>query len=212
MVGFINRMVGMNRRPSYKRDGGRVPFRDPIIGVEGEDGARVVQYDDNSMGGIAARHNASQIYGAANVPHNFGRRTVIEVPDGNGGYTPVNQSNPGAPIGEQIIALDHYRETGNIFGSGQGVDGLIQGAGNPGAGNSSSRQLPGAANLSPATNRPGLQAGANPNGNGLNVSLRPVMATRPAEFITTGDGGKAGAAGTSDPLVTPRLPQTGNFR
>lgn len=187
-MNFIDRLVGINRSPFRRRNatgrGTVAGFRDPIIIAEGEDGARVVQYDDNSTGGMAARFNANQIYGPNNVPDNFARRTVIEVPDGNGGFTPVNQANPGAPVGEQIIALDHFRNTGSIFGAGQGVEGLIQGVGN-GATDGARPQLPGAGTLSPAQNRPGVQAGANPTGTGLNLSQRPV--SRPVEFITGGD-------------------------
>ena len=97
--------------------------RAPIVRAQNEEGnVRVVAYDDNSHRGKAVQANQAAIYGKSGVGESFGRRNVIEVIDPESGvWTPVNQANPGAPMGAQIAALSAFQQTGLINNGNIGV-------------------------------------------------------------------------------------------
>lgn len=80
-----------------------------------EEGVRVVSQRDTSMNAVAARHNAAAIYGRGAVSRDFGRRSVIEVRDPDGNWTPVAGRNRQIPdMQAQTAFLKNFRETGKI--------------------------------------------------------------------------------------------------
>ena len=77
--------------------------------------ARIRVTQDTSMSAVAARWNASQIYGAANLPDNFTTRRVIEVQGSDGAWVPVTGAKNAIPDTEtQVAAFQSWRETGII--------------------------------------------------------------------------------------------------
>ena len=82
-----------------------------------EDDRRVIMQPDTNMNAVAARWNATQIYGAQNVPRNFGMRRVIQVrdPNNNGEWTNVTGRGLSPPeFGAQVAALQSFEESGVI--------------------------------------------------------------------------------------------------
>lgn len=98
-----------------------------VIYENEEEGVRLRRVQDTSMNAIAARHNASLIYGAANVGPEFTMRNLIEVRDEEGNWSPVTGRNRAQPgLETQIAALNTWRETGQIGqigGSGESTGG-----------------------------------------------------------------------------------------
>lgn len=94
-----------------------IKARAPRVRVENGD-ARVVEYDDNSLGALAAKRNFAMIYGSGSTPKTAFTRNVIEVKDNDGTWKPVNQINPAAPIGEQIAAFQGWQQSQQVEGGG----------------------------------------------------------------------------------------------
>lgn len=160
--------------------------RAPIVHSESDD-ARVVLYDDNSMGGVAARANANAIYGSQNVGGNFARRPVIEVKGPDGTWMPVNQINPGGAIGEQIAALSVFRETGKLAGL-EDLQGAITSSNLPGG------QLQANASSAIQLAKGALFGQAEENA-GATVTSSDFKPTRAA--ASSGVGAQAAARGSS---------------
>lgn len=98
--------------------------RPDIITSTSEDGQRrVVMRDDPEA--FAARFNAEQIYGAANVPPSFGMAPVIEVRGADGQWTPVSGTRAFIPDTDtQIAMLQSFRETGKLGILAPGTDAI----------------------------------------------------------------------------------------
>lgn len=92
------------------------PARPSFVEYTAPDGsARLRMVEDTSWQAVAARHNFAAIYGAANMPPNFGMRGVIEVPDGNGAWVPVSGTTNFVPdMDAQLGFLQSYYQTGQI--------------------------------------------------------------------------------------------------
>lgn len=90
------------------------PARSAFTYATNKEGTQRVQmYEDTSMSAIAARHNANAIYGE--VGPMFAMKSVIEVKQPDGTWTPVSGSNKGVPGMEtQIAMLQNYNETGKL--------------------------------------------------------------------------------------------------
>lgn len=93
-----------------------VPAPSGFTAYTNEDaGERLSWVPDQSASAIAARHNFAAIYGANNMPPNFGLRPVIEVRDGTGAWVPVSGNTRAVPdLETQEAYLASYRESGII--------------------------------------------------------------------------------------------------
>ena len=108
-----------------------MPKRPDHIEYMTDNGSTRLRYvDDTTASAIAARHNFSMIYGAANLPANFGMRGVIEVKQNDGVWTPVSGTSAFVPDMEsQMAALQAYKETGIIGAQPVNAQGTLAGPG-----------------------------------------------------------------------------------
>ena len=104
----FGRIFGTGRRADHSPD----PY---VSFTNEEEGVRVVRMRDTSTKAAAARHSASRLFGAAAVSPEFTRRSVIEVRDPDGNWTPVSGRRREIPTTDaQIAFLQNFRETGKI--------------------------------------------------------------------------------------------------
>ena len=108
-----------------------MPKRPDHIEYMTDNGSTRLRYvEDTTASAIAARHNFSMIYGAANLPANFGMRGVIEVKQNDGVWTPVSGTSAFVPDMEsQMAALQAYKETGIIGAQPVNAQGTLAGPG-----------------------------------------------------------------------------------
>lgn len=108
-----------------------MPKRPDHIEYMTDNGSTRLRYvEDTTASAIAARHNFSMIYGAANLPANFGMRGVIEVKQNDGVWAPVSGTSAFVPDMEsQMAALQAYKETGIIGAQPVNAQGTLAGTG-----------------------------------------------------------------------------------
>jgi hypothetical protein len=109
-----NKMESVLRRILGLPDRNTAPPRAPVTYAANKDGTQRVQmYEDMTMGAIAAKHSAREIFGE--VGPMFGMKSVIEVKQADGSWSPVTGSKKGVPDMEtQIAMLQNYNETGKL--------------------------------------------------------------------------------------------------